>query len=94
MATECGVLEACLLKDCCCDPKVPQWELCRQFPSPLGSPAQHSILQGSRTCRGVVSTGLPSPLQRSASSFSTCGRLQWVSLRQKWLIFLQYLRQK
>lgn len=48
-------------------------------PVPLGSPAWHSVLQGPGACHGGVGTGLPRPLQRSSSSFSTCGRLQWVS---------------
>lgn len=63
------------------------------FPGPLGSPAWRGDLQGPGACRGGVGTGLPSPLQRSCSSFSTRGRLQWVSLHQRWLIFLQYLKQ-
>lgn len=49
------------------------------FLVPLGSPAWRSVLQGPGACHGSVGTGLPSPLQRSSSSFSTCGRLQWVS---------------
>lgn len=49
------------------------------FLVPLGSPAWRSVLQGPGACHGRVGTGLPSPLQRSSSSFSTCGRLQWVS---------------
>lgn len=49
------------------------------FPVPLGSPAWRSALQGPGTCPGSVGTGLPGPLQRSASSLSTCSRLQWVS---------------
>lgn len=55
----------------------------------LGAASSKAL--GSAT---VGSAQAPSPLQRSSSSFSTCGRRQWVFLHQRWLIFLQYLKQK